>query len=60
MQQDIVEIRSALRQVQLNLNRDIQGIENTIRLILILIWPLLWAIGLIVIVKTIRRRKIEY
>ncbi|TAH35367.1 MAG: hypothetical protein EYC62_04945 [Alphaproteobacteria bacterium] len=59
-QKDILTTRSALRRVQLDLNRDIQGIENTIRLILILIWPLLWAIILIFGLKIWRGRKVSY
>ncbi len=59
-QQDVLTTRSALRRVQLDLSRDIQGIENAIRLILILIWPLLWAIAVLFVIRTLRRRKVRY
>ncbi len=41
LRSDIEQSRQALRQIQYDLNRDIERLEGTIRLILILLWPLL-------------------
>lgn len=53
---DIAENRANLRAVQLELNRDIEGLQNKIRFALIIAWPAAVA-AIVWIALSIRRRK---